>query len=134
MLKRPHACCNHNFAIDHSVLQIFEYQMYERFKFSSLFSMSHVSCRSARGLAGMGSLQGPTANSKVSTPSQGLRRPPCDHHEYPVDWTNEEGQPRVGETFYLNQLKSTPSQLLPVFPGLNRLQTCCHSFKPANIL
>ena len=29
---------------------------------------------------------------------------------------------RVRETFMLNQLKSTPSQLLPVFPGFNRLK------------
>jgi hypothetical protein len=33
---------------------------------------------------------------------------------------------RVRETFELNQLKSVPSQLLPVFPGFDRLQTCCH--------
>ena len=33
---------------------------------------------------------------------------------------------RVQETFELNQLKSAPSQLLPVFPGFDRLQTCCH--------
>jgi hypothetical protein len=36
--------------------------------------------------------------------------------------------------FELNQLKSAPSQLLPVFPGFHRLQTCCHSFGTANIL
>ena len=41
---------------------------------------------------------------------------------------------RVRETFELNQLKSAPSQLLPVFSGFDRLQTCCHSFGPANIL
>ena len=41
---------------------------------------------------------------------------------------------RVWETFELNQLESAPSQLLPVFSGFNRLQTCCHSFGPANIL
>jgi hypothetical protein len=40
----------------------------------------------------------------------------------------------VRETFELSQLKSTPSQLLPVFPGFHRLQTCCRSFGPANIL
>jgi hypothetical protein len=34
--------------------------------------------------------------------------------------------PRVPETFELNQLKSAPSQLLPVFPGFDQLQTCCH--------
>jgi hypothetical protein len=34
----------------------------------------------------------------------------------------------------LNQLKSAPSQLLPVFSEFDRLQTCCHSFGPANIL
>ena len=28
--------------------------------------------------------------------------------------------------FELNQLKSTPSQLLPVFSGFHRVQTCCH--------
>ena len=33
---------------------------------------------------------------------------------------------RVRETFELDQLKSVPSQLLPVFPGFDRLQTCCH--------
>ena len=33
---------------------------------------------------------------------------------------------RVRETFELNQLKSAPSQLLPVFSGFDRLQTCCH--------
>jgi hypothetical protein len=39
------------------------------------------------------------------------------------------------ETFELHQLKSAPSsQLLPVFPGFDRLQTCCHSFGPAGIL
>ena len=32
-------------------------------------------------------------------------------------------QTRVRETFELNQLKSAPSQLLPVFPGFDRLQT-----------
>jgi hypothetical protein len=42
--------------------------------------------------------------------------------------------PRVRETFELNQLKSAPSQLLPVFPGFDRLQTCYHSFGPTNIL
>ena len=42
--------------------------------------------------------------------------------------------PRVGETFELNQLKSAPSQLLPVFSGFDRLQTCCHEFGPANTL
>jgi hypothetical protein len=41
---------------------------------------------------------------------------------------------RIRETFELNQLKSAPSQLLPVFPGIVWLQTCCHSFGPANIL
>jgi hypothetical protein len=41
---------------------------------------------------------------------------------------------RVWETFELNQLKSAPSQLLPDFSGLDQLQTCCHSFGPANIL
>jgi hypothetical protein len=40
---------------------------------------------------------------------------------------------RVWETFDLNQLKSAPSQLLLVFPGFYRLQTCCLSFGPANI-
>ena len=43
-------------------------------------------------------------------------------------------QSRVRETFELNQLKSAPSQLLPVFSGFDRLPTCCHSFGPANIL
>ena len=33
---------------------------------------------------------------------------------------------RVRETFELNRLKSAPSQLLPVFSGFHRLQTCCH--------
>jgi hypothetical protein len=33
---------------------------------------------------------------------------------------------RVWETLELNQLKSAPSQLLPVFSGFDRLQTCCH--------
>jgi hypothetical protein len=33
---------------------------------------------------------------------------------------------RVRETFELNQLKSAPSQILPVFSGFDRLQTCCH--------
>jgi hypothetical protein len=33
---------------------------------------------------------------------------------------------KVRETFELNQLKSTPSQLLPVFSRFKRLQTCCH--------
>ena len=33
---------------------------------------------------------------------------------------------RVRETFELNQLKSTPSTLLPVFSGFHRLPTCCH--------
>jgi hypothetical protein len=32
---------------------------------------------------------------------------------------------RVRETFELNQLKSTPSQLLLVFSGFDRLQTYC---------
>jgi hypothetical protein len=32
-------------------------------------------------------------------------------------------QHRVWETFELNQLKSAPSQLLPVFPGFDRLET-----------
>jgi hypothetical protein len=32
----------------------------------------------------------------------------------------------VRETFELNQLKSAPSQLLPVLSGFDRLQTCCH--------
>jgi hypothetical protein len=41
---------------------------------------------------------------------------------------------KVQEIFELNQLKSAPSQLLPGFPGFDRLQTCCHSFGPANIL
>jgi hypothetical protein len=41
---------------------------------------------------------------------------------------------KVWETFELNQLKSTPSQLLPVFSGFDWLQTCCNSFGPANIL
>ena len=41
---------------------------------------------------------------------------------------------RVRETLELNQLKSAPSQLLPVFPGFDRLQTCCHSFGLADIL
>ena len=41
---------------------------------------------------------------------------------------------RVRETFELNQLKSAPSQRLVVFPGFDRLQTCCHWFGPANIL
>jgi hypothetical protein len=41
---------------------------------------------------------------------------------------------RVRETFELNQLKSAPSQLLPVFSGFDRLQTCCHYVGPANIL
>ena len=41
---------------------------------------------------------------------------------------------KVRETFELNQLKSVPSQLLPVFSRFDRLQTCCHSFGPANIL
>ena len=34
-------------------------------------------------------------------------------------------QARVRETFELNQLKSVPSQLLPVFSGFDQLQTCC---------
>jgi hypothetical protein len=42
--------------------------------------------------------------------------------------------PGFGETFKLNELKSAPSQLLPVFSEFDRLQTCCHSFGPANIL
>ena len=41
---------------------------------------------------------------------------------------------RIRETFELNQPKSAPSQLLPVFSGFDRLPTCCHSFGPANIL
>jgi hypothetical protein len=41
---------------------------------------------------------------------------------------------RVRETFELNQLKSAPSQLLPVFSGFHRLQTCCDQFGPADIL
>jgi hypothetical protein len=41
---------------------------------------------------------------------------------------------RVREAFELNQLKSAPSQLLPVFSGFDRLQTCCHSFGLTNIL
>jgi hypothetical protein len=41
---------------------------------------------------------------------------------------------KVRETFELNELKSAPSKLLPVLPGIYRLQTCCHSFGPANIL
>ena len=46
---------------------------------------------------------------------------------------------RVRETFELNlvQLKSAPSQLLRLqiqVLGFDRLQTCCHSFGPANIL
>jgi hypothetical protein len=41
---------------------------------------------------------------------------------------------RVRETFELNRLKSTPSQLLPVSSGFDRLQTCCHEFGLANIL
>ena len=41
---------------------------------------------------------------------------------------------RVGETFELNQLKSAPSQLLPVFSEFDRLPTCCHSVGPVNIL
>ena len=40
---------------------------------------------------------------------------------------------RVQETLELNQLKSAPSQLLPVFSRFDRLQTCCHSFGPVNI-
>ena len=32
---------------------------------------------------------------------------------------------RIWETFELNQLKSAPSQLLPVFPGFDQLQSCC---------
>ena len=32
---------------------------------------------------------------------------------------------RVRETFELHQLKSAPSQLLPVFSGFEWLQTCC---------
>ena len=32
---------------------------------------------------------------------------------------------RIGETFELNQLKSAPSQLLLLFSGPDRLQTCC---------
>jgi hypothetical protein len=40
----------------------------------------------------------------------------------------------VRETFELNQLKSTPSQLLPLSLGFDRLQTCCHEFGLANIL
>ena len=35
-------------------------------------------------------------------------------------------QIRVQETLELNHLKSPPSQLLPVFSGFVRLQTCCH--------
>jgi hypothetical protein len=41
---------------------------------------------------------------------------------------------RVQKTFELNQLKSAPSQLLLFFSGLDRLQTCCDSFAPVNIL
>ena len=41
---------------------------------------------------------------------------------------------KVWENFELNQLKSAPSQLLPVFLGFDRLQTCCHQFGPADIL
>jgi hypothetical protein len=41
---------------------------------------------------------------------------------------------RVRETFELNQVKSAPSQLLPVFPEFDRLQTSCHSFGPTIIL
>jgi hypothetical protein len=33
---------------------------------------------------------------------------------------------RVQETFELNQLKSGPSQLLPVFSEFDWLQTCWH--------
>jgi hypothetical protein len=33
---------------------------------------------------------------------------------------------RVRETFELNQLKSAPSQLLPVFSEFDRFQACCH--------
>jgi len=35
-------------------------------------------------------------------------------------------QNRLQETFELNQLKSVPSQLLPVFSGFDWLQTCCY--------
>jgi hypothetical protein len=41
---------------------------------------------------------------------------------------------RVRGTFELNQRKSASSQFLPFFSGFDRLQTCCHSFGPANIL
>ena len=36
--------------------------------------------------------------------------------------------------FSAQPAKIRPPQLLPVFPGFDRLQTCCHSFGPANIL
>ena len=48
--------------------------------------------------------------------------------------TSKAFQSRVRETFELNQLKSAPSQLPPVFSGFDRLQTCCHSFGLADIL
>jgi hypothetical protein len=50
----------------------------------------------------------------------------------PAASCSKEGS-RVRETFELNQLKSTPSQLLPVSSGFDRLQTCCHEFGLANI-
>ena len=53
-----------------------------------------------------------------------------DIYVYP----SRQSSTRVRETFELNQLKSTPSQLLPVFSGFDRLQTCSHWFGPANIL
>jgi len=43
-------------------------------------------------------------------------------------------QSKVRETFELHQLKSAPSQLLPVSSRFDRLHTCCHWFNPANIL
>jgi hypothetical protein len=52
----------------------------------------------------------------------------CDFHQ-------NVKSPQQGSTFELNQLKSAPSQVLPVFfSGFDRLQTCCHSFGLANIL
>jgi hypothetical protein len=48
-------------------------------------------------------------------------------------WGEWEGG-MVWEIFELNQLKSTPSQLLPVFLGFDMMQICYRWFGPVNIL
>jgi hypothetical protein len=61
-------------------------------------------------------------STKTGQSEVGLTPPPPRQNE----WVQFNAG--IRETFELNQLKSAPSQLLPVSPGFDWLQTCCHSF------